>query len=98
VYMDRDNLLTNAEYETGQSEGNLKWVETSYFSDENDFRDLYGDPQAFYKVFGATIIDLDDIVIRTGHEINYKDGQGNVVPSDDMGKLTIIASMLPRYL
>jgi hypothetical protein len=24
VYMDRDNLLTNAEYETGQSEGNLK--------------------------------------------------------------------------
>jgi len=90
VYMHRSNFLTNAEYNTGQFEGEYKWVETSYFSDENDFRDIYGDYQAFYKVFGATIIDLDDITISIGKGINEE--------LENVGACTLIASMQPRYL
>ena len=73
------------------------WQKTNYFGSVDEFYDLHGDPQPVWKVFGATIIDLDDITITTGNNINYREN-GVTQAAASMDAFTLEAEMLPRYL
>jgi len=54
--------------------------------------------QPVYKVFGATILDLDDVTITTGNNIKYKNTNGEIETAASMDAFTLEAEMLPRYL
>lgn len=68
---------------------NGEWQVTNYFKSDEDFRNVYGEYIPVYKVFGGTIIDLDDLQISTGTAI------GSSVSVD---AFTLEAELQPRYL
>lgn len=74
-----------------------KWEETNYFGSKDDFKDKYGNYIPVYRMFGATIVELDVLSITTGSNIKYKENNvtktGASVPA-----FTMSAEMLPRYL
>lgn len=74
-----------------------KWTETSMFDSKDEFKDLYGDYQTIYRTFGATIVELDDLIITTGNHISYKDGSETKTGSS-VNAFTLEAEILPRYL
>ena len=74
-----------------------KWIETSYFSSKDDFKNLFGDYITIYKMFGATIVELDELTITTGTNINYKDGSV-IRTGASVGAFTLSAELRPRYL
>lgn len=73
------------------------WVECNYFSGMNDFKNIYGDTMTVYKVFGATIVDLDDLTIKTGTNINYKDNE-TIKTGSSVEAFKLSAELQPRYL
>lgn len=67
------------------------------FGSKNNFKNGYGDYVTIYKLFGATIVPLDQVSIVTGTNINYREnGQVKQGASVDAFKLT--AGLQPRYL
>jgi phage-related protein len=76
---------------------NAGWVECNYFNGIEDFKNIYGDTIAVYKVFGATIVELDNLTIKTGTNINYKDN-GTIKTGSSVGAFKLSAGLQPRYL
>ena len=76
---------------------NDEWQETNLFSSKDDFKNIYGDYITQYKMFGATIVKLDDLVITTGNNISYKDNN-NVISGSAMDGFKLTAELQPRYL
>lgn len=77
---------------------NDEWQETNLFSSKDDFKNIYGDYITQYKMFGATIVKLDDLVITTGSNISYKDNNNNVISGSAMDGFKLTAELQPRYL
>jgi len=74
-----------------------EWKVTNMFGSKNNFKNGYGDYVTIYKLFGATIVPLDQVSIVTGTNINYREnGQVKQGASVDAFKLT--AGLQPRYL
>lgn len=61
---------------------NDEWEVTNLFTNKNEFKDISGNYITKYLVFGANIVDLDNLIITT----------------KNIGKCTINAELLPRYL
>lgn len=61
---------------------NGEWSETSLFSSKEQFRDIYGNYATQYIVFGANVVELDEIVITTSN----------------MPAFSMKAEILPRYI
>lgn len=59
---------------------------------------MYGNLQPVYKVYGATILDLDDLTITTGNKLKYKEIGKESQQAASMDAFTLEAEMLPRYL
>lgn len=78
--------------------GEGEWIETNLFSTSEDFKSLYGEWVPQYRLFGATITELDDIVITTGTHINYLDGMKEVQQGASVPAFTLWAELQPRYL
>lgn len=76
---------------------NGEWVETNLFSSKEDFKNIYGDYITQYKMFGATIVQLDDLTITTGTNINYREN-GTIKMGNNVAAFEISAELLPRYL
>jgi hypothetical protein len=74
-----------------------EWIETNLFSDKDEFKNIYGDYITQYKMFGATIVKLDDIRITTGTNINYNNN-GVVSTGANIYPLALSAELQPRYL
>lgn len=76
---------------------NGEWIETNLFSSKDDFRNIYGDYITQYRMFGATIVELDELTITTGNNINYK--EGNITKRGaSVDAFTLSAELQPRYL
>ena len=67
---------------------NTKWEQTDLFSSKEEFQDIYGDPKPVYKLYGANIVKLDDIIINTGYRL------GDV----SVEEFKMSATLQPRYL
>ena len=65
-----------------------QWEETNLFNSKEEFRDIYGYYIPVYRVFGANILNLDDIVISTG----------TAIKGSSMGYFELSATLQPRYL
>lgn len=74
-----------------------KWQVTNLFSSKDDFKNIFNEYITQYKVFGATITKLDDVIITTGNNINYKDNN-TVQQGASVGAFTLEAELQPRYL
>ena len=61
---------------------NGEWTETNLFTSRSQFKNMYGDYITQYLVFGANVVDLDDIVITT----------------TNMPDFEMKAEILPRYI
>lgn len=73
------------------------WTETNYFDSKDDFKNIYGDYITQYKMFGATIVELDDLTITTGTNLKYKEGN-NIKTGASIGEFTLEGELQPRYL
>ena len=74
-----------------------EWKETSYFSSKDDFKNIYGDYITQYKMFGATIVELDELTITTGTNISYK--ENNILKTGaSMDAIKLVGELRPRYL
>lgn len=76
---------------------NGKWQITNLFTSKSDFINMYGYLQAQYRMYGATIVKLDDITITTGTNIKYKKNNTTTTGSS-VGAFTLSAEIQPRYL
>ena len=74
-----------------------EWKETNYFSSKDDFKNIYGDYITQYKIFGATIVELDNLTITTGTNINYKENN-TIKEGNSVEAFTISGELQPRYL
>ena len=74
-----------------------EWKETNYFSSKDDFKNIYGDYITQYKMFGATIVELDNLTITTGTNINYKENN-TIKEGNSVEAFTISGELQPRYL
>ena len=74
-----------------------KWIETNLFSSKEDFKNIYGNYIPVYRMFGATIVELDDITITTGTNIKYKNNEA-ILTGASVPAFTLSAEMQPRYL
>ena len=79
------------------TEGNGEWQETNYFSGPEEFRDKYGNDQTVYRMFGATIVELDVLTITTGENINYREN-ATTKTGASMDAFKLSAELQPRYL
>jgi|GEM_PF-7122545 len=59
-----------------------EWQKTSLFSHKNEFRDIKGNYVPVYLTFGATVVQLNELTIKT----------------DKMPAFSMQAEILPRYL
>jgi len=73
------------------------WQKTNYFGSKDEFYDIYGNLQPVWKVYGATILDLDKVTITTGNNVKYL-SNGEAVEAASMDSFTLEAELLPRYL
>jgi phage-related protein len=67
---------------------NTKWEQTDLFSSKEEFQDIYGDPKPVYRLYGANIVKLDDIIINTGYQLGDVSVEG----------FKMSATLQPRYL
>ena len=67
---------------------NTKWEQTDLFSSKEEFQDVYGDPKPVYRLYGANIVKLDDIIINTGYQLGDVSVEG----------FKMSATLQPRYL
>lgn len=67
---------------------NEEWKETNLFTSKEEFRNIYGDYVPVYRLYGANIVKLDDITIKTGHSLGGVSVEG----------FTLSATLQPRYL
>ena len=76
-----------------------KWSETNLFSAKEDFKNAYGQYITVYRLFGATIVKIDDITITTGPTVSFKP-MGSSAPTQgtDVIAFTLEAELRPRYL
>lgn len=74
------------------------WVVTNLFDDAEEFYDHHGNTQTVYRAFGATIVDLDELTITTGTNINYKDKENNIEEGASVDAFTLVGALQPRYL
>ncbi len=74
-----------------------QWAETNLFSSSDEFKDIFSNYQTVYRMFGATILDLNDITITTGTNINYS-YNGTTQVGASVGELTVRVELQPRYL
>lgn len=74
-----------------------EWKETNYFSSKDDFKNIYGDYITQYKMFGATIVELDNLTITTGTNINYKENN-TIKEGNSVEAFTLSGELQPRYL
>ena len=76
-----------------------KWSETNLFSTKEDFKNAYGQYITVYRLFGATIVKIDDITITTGPTVSFKP-MGSSAPTQgtDVIAFTLEAELQPRYL
>lgn len=75
-----------------------EWKVSNLFSSKDDFKNIYGDYITVYRMFGATIVTLDNITITTGTNIKYKELDGTIRTSASMPAFTLEAELQPRYL
>ena len=68
---------------------NSEKLSTSPFS-----KNIYGDYITKYRMFGATIVLLDELTITTGTNIKDKNGATGA----SIGEFELIAELQPRYL
>lgn len=80
-----------------KKDGSGEWVICNYFSSKDDFKNIYGDYVTQYKMFGATIVELDELTIRTGTNINYKENN-TIKNGSSVGAFKLSAELQPRYL
>ena len=76
---------------------NGEWIETNLFSDKDEFKNIWGDYITQYKMFGATIVKLDDVRITTGTNLQYKE-EDVVKVGASVNAFTLTAELQPRYL
>lgn len=76
---------------------NGEWVETNLFSSKQDFMNIYGDYITQYRMYGATIVKLDNITITTGTNLAYKKNN-QTITGTSVGAFTLSAELQPRYL
>ena len=74
-----------------------QWEETNYFSSKEDFKNVFGDYIPIYKVFGATIVEVDNLTITTGNNIKGIENN-NIITGSNIGNIILTASLQPRYL
>ena len=80
-----------------RKDGTGEWIICTFYDSKDSFRNIYGDYITQYKMFGATIVELDDLTIRTGSKINYK--ENNIVKvGSSVGEFKLTAELRPRYL
>ena len=70
-----------------------EWKKTNLFSSKASFKNIYGDYITKYRMFGATIVALDNLVITTGNNIKAEEGNGASI-----GEFELSAELQPRYL
>ena len=73
---------------------NGEWKETNLFNSKVSFKNIYGDYITKYRMFGATIVLLDELTITTGTNIKDKGGATGA----SIGEFELIAELQPRYL
>ena len=74
-----------------------EWRDINYFSSKEDFKNIYGKYITQYKMFGATIVELDRLTITTGTNISYK--ENNILKTGaSMNAIEIAGELRPRYL
>ncbi len=76
---------------------NGKWEETNLFTSKQDFLNIYGDYVTQYRMYGATIVKLDNVTITTGNQLKYKDNNETITGAS-VGAFTLSAELQPRYL
>lgn len=79
-------------------QGAGEWIETNLFNSNEDFKNIYGDYITQYRMFGATITQLDDITITTGSNIGYLNNFKETEKGASVPEFTIWAELQPRYL
>ena len=74
-----------------------EWRDTNFFSSKEDFKNIYGDYITQYRMFGATIVELDRLTITTGTNISYK--ENNILKTGaSMDAIKLVGELRPRYL
>lgn len=79
-------------------QGHGEWQKTNYFTNEEDFKDAKDNWITIYRMFGATIVDLDVLSITTGTNINYRNDFGQTKTGSSVPSFKLEAEMQPRYL
>lgn len=74
-----------------------EWQDINYFSSKEDFKNIYGKYITQYKMFGATIVELDRLTITTGTNISYKENN-TLETGASMNAIEIAGELRPRYL
>ena len=67
------------------------------FLKKKDFMNIYGDYITQYRMYGATIVKLDNITITTGTNLAYKKNN-QTITGTSVGAFTLSAELQPRYL
>jgi hypothetical protein len=73
---------------------NGKWEITNLFSSKAAFKNIYGNYVTRYRMFGATIVLLDELTITTGTNLKGKDGATGA----SVEEFELKAELQPRYL
>ena len=80
------------------TQGNGEWQQTNYFDNKDEFKDNRGNFVDVYKMFGATIVDLDDLRITTGKNVSYNMNGKTIQGASMTGVFVLSAELQPRYL
>lgn len=76
-----------------------EWTITTLFSSKEQFKNIYGDYITQYRMFGATIVALDDVTIKTGTYVGSAINKiGQKIQAISVPEFTLEAELLPRYL
>ena len=76
-----------------------EWTITTLFSSKEQFKNIYGDYITQYRMFGATIVALDDVTIKTGTYVGCAINKiGQKIQAISVPEFTLEAELLPRYL
>lgn len=74
-----------------------QWMKTSLFTAKSDFYNQEEEYETKYILFGAAILDLDDIVVSTGNKVTFKRGEEEII-GVSMGAIDCSVGIIPRYL
>lgn len=73
------------------------WIKTSLFSAKSDFYNEEEEYETKYVLFGATILNLDNITVTTGNKVSFNRGSETVTGSS-IGAISCSVSITPKYL